>query len=112
MAAKTKIRYRTRPKAKIRRRSKTTIPLLLAAPVAMPMVDWAKQAMGSEGPAMATNNLVASFTGYNNYQKNFDSSRIRKTYTPILIGWLGHKLANAIGINRLLGRAKIPYIRL
>lgn len=110
-ATKTVVRYRNKTKKRIRRRAKTTIPVLLAAPVALPMVDWVQQSM-SIGPGMATNNLVAAFTGYNSYQKNFDAKRIKKTYTPILVGWAGHKVANILGINRLLSRAKIPYIRL
>lgn len=110
MATKTVVRYRNRPRRKIRRRAKTTIPVLLAAPVAIPLVRTATQFIGN--PTMAVNNMVADFTGYNQYQGNFDPKRLRKTYTPIIIGYIAHKAANIMGINRLLARAKIPYIRL
>jgi hypothetical protein len=42
----------------------------------------------------------------------FDWNTLQQNWTPILLGFAGHKIASMIGINRMLGKAKIPLVRL
>lgn len=57
-----------------------------------------------------------SLTGYN-YDEGvgpvgFYWSHLRSGAVPILAGLLVHKAASMLGINRALGRARVPFIRL
>ncbi len=67
--------------------------------------------MGEEG---AIGELSRIMTGVN-VQKNpatFEAWRLRYGLLPILLGLGVHKLANYIGINRMIAKAGIPVIRI
>ena len=41
----------------------------------------------------------------------FDFNLMKKNVMPMIAGVLVHKLASMAGINRLLAKAKVPYLR-
>lgn len=94
-------------------RRKFTLPLAIVAGFAPAVVDIAanKDALGWGGSALHTtagligwDTVGASYVGWN---------QMRAAGTPaILAGFFAHWLAGKLGINRALGRAGIPLIRI
>jgi len=96
-----------------RRRSKGfTLPLAAIAgfsPLAWHMVDNIK-AFGL--PKGVAGSLSLGLVGYDLGTKKFDFfAAMRLGWGPILAGILVHKVASRLGVNRLLGRAGVPIIR-
>lgn len=55
---------------------------------------------------------VASLSGYDINTKSWDIRWAIHGLSPIVAGFAVHKVANMIGINRALSRAKVPWIRI
>lgn len=116
MATKTITRYRSRPRKRARRRAKMTLPLALIGPVGALGVKSVQQGI-QHGPTEGINYLTGALTGYRPDWKEkgwipFHSERLRSGAFPILLGVLVHKIAGVTGVNRALGRAKVPYLRI
>lgn len=62
----------------------------------------------------ATQVLVKDFTGYQPDPRYdaFKFNRMKEGLLPVMVGILVHKLAGRLGINRALGRAGVPIIRI
>lgn len=115
MATKTVTRYRSRPKKKSRRRSKMTLPLSLIAPVGVLGVKTVQ--VGINNPVEGMNYLTGALTGYRPDWKEkgwkpFHAERLKSGAMPIVLGMIVHKVAGAVGVNRALGRAKVPWLRI
>lgn len=115
MATKTVTRYRSRPKKKARRRAKMTLPLAMIAPLGMLGVKTVQT--GVNDPLEGVNYLTGALTGYRPDWKEkgwkpFHFERLKSGTIPILMGLLVHKLAGATGVNRALGRARVPWLRI
>lgn len=82
-----------------------TIPLAVAVPVAVVAIDSAKKVMAGN-----TAELMANITMMDNGK--FSSARFMNMWAPILAGVIVHKGASYVGLNRALGAAKIPFIRI
>lgn len=95
------------PMAKKKRSSsrKMTIPLAFAAPVVMRGIDTGKDLLAGR-----TADATYVLTGVNSEGK-FDAGRIAATYAPIVGGFIIHKVANRLGVNRALAAMKIPFLR-
>jgi hypothetical protein len=64
------------------------------------------------GLAVAGNRLSMATTGIDTKGGAWRGDyALRKLYGPLLVGALAHKMANALGINRMLARWKVPFIR-
>jgi len=51
------------------------------------------------------------FAGLDPSSGQFSWGILSETYTPILAGLVVHKIAGKVGLNAMLGKAKIPYLR-
>lgn len=110
---KTVTRYRSRPKKKRRRKAGFTLPISIIAPLAMQGVKFVENTT-NHGLSDATKVLVKDFTGYQpdpNYDA-FKFNRMKEGLLPLLVGVAVHKVAGRLGLNRALGRAGVPIIRI
>lgn len=55
--------------------------------------------------------LSAALTGYNMVDKKWHASHLMVGLVPISAGVLVHKIANKIGINRMLAQSGMPVLR-
>ena len=92
---------------KKRRRSKAKISLAITGGLIAGIAKPAELAIsGQYGPALQE--LVSSYTGYSIANRTWNIENLKKGLVPLVIGALVHKGASWLGINRLLGRQKIP----
>lgn len=66
----------------------------------------------SDGFSGMSNALVRGLTGWDYQGQSWDMGNLNKGLWPILLGFLIHKLASVFGVNRALGRARIPLVRI
>lgn len=96
-----------------RRKKKTfTVPMLIALPIASQAsqfyYEWQR-----EGIQKATAWVVSRYTGYNRYgSPRWQFRNLETGALPLVLGLVGHKLANKFGLNRAIANAGIPFIRL
>lgn len=91
-----------------------TIPLAVVAgfaPLAMGELGAVKRALAGD-TAGAAQQAVIYATGYNTDTKSFHWPTFMGSYGPILAGMVLHKLAGRMGVNRALGKAGVPFIRI
>jgi len=84
-----------------------TVPVALMAPAL-----WAGYRFVE--PAMKGNMTLAitQATGYNFGTNALNMGALYDTYGPVLVGAVIHKAAGYAGVNRALGRMKIPLLRI
>lgn len=97
--------------------NRMTIPALVALPLAFTVVESTKRLTTGYGKSEAgvggmLNYLTAAYTGYIPRDQSFDLKMLKQGAIPLLVGVLGHKVANRVGINRMLSGAGIPFLRL
>ncbi|GAH99796.1 unnamed protein product [marine sediment metagenome] len=89
-----------------------TIPLGIVAGFVPYLVNL-KQGYDAGGLGMMSMYGVRSLTGYNYETHSFSVGDMRYGLMPILLGMGVHKfIGGKLGVNRALGRAKVPFIRL
>jgi len=92
------------------RGGKTTIPIAIVGGImGMPAINGAYQA-ALQGDLVNVLNWVKGIAGIDN-SNNFNSELLKKNAIPLLIGFAVHKGAGMLGVNRALGAAKIPLLR-
>lgn len=113
MATKAAVRtiYRTERKSKRHRRAQTTIPLAVVAGF-MPLLGHAIAGFNSAGLMGIGKNICLGLSGYNLDDGQWYRNELKYGLWPILGGFLVHWGANKIGLNRALGRARIPLLRI
>lgn len=94
-----------------RRRSNPTIPLAIVAGFA-PLVRGVGQQVADGNWQGAITTLGYDLVGYNPVGGRFDTGGLRNGLYPILLGFAAHWGASKIGLNRAIGRARIPYFRI
>lgn len=99
-------------KKKRRRANKFTLPITIVAPMAAVGVDVVKYS-NDRGLSSGMYRLTEIMTGYNPNNKSdpWDISRMKSGLFPILAGMVVHKIAGRLGVNRALGKAGVPYLR-
>lgn len=99
-------------KAIARRKAKSmTVPLAVVAGFAPLISDTIIQARAN-GIAEVPHVLAWHLAGINTWDNNsFSFSRLMQGWTPIIAGFVAHKLANKIGLNRALANAGVPFVR-
>lgn len=107
---RTIVRYRSKAK-RTHRKAGFTLPLAAVAgfaPLVINAVDRGRRDGAMSGVASVSQGL----TGYNPQSGDWKLSRLTEGLLPIMIGLGVHKLAGKFGINRMLGQAKVPFIRI
>lgn len=98
-------------KKKKTRRVKPTFSLAVAGGF-IPMATKTIGRAQTEGIEGAGDELARSLTGYSPKNKNWSWTYLKTGLFPIGAGVIVHKVASALGINRAIGRAKIPFVRI
>ena len=105
---------RTARRKKGRRRYSMTIPLAPVLGIAQ-----ATNAYGAWGDIVSGNyeaaldKITAGLTGFSPASGDWQPQRMVNGVVPIVVGLLVHKfVGGTLGLNRMLGRAKVPFIRL
>jgi hypothetical protein len=95
------------------RRGGMTIPVAVLAgfaPLGLGLMSAAKRGLSGD-MAGASQEVVIRTTGYNMDNKTWNGGIFMQSYGPIVAGLLVHKLAGRLGVNRALGRAGVPFLR-
>lgn len=99
-------------KKKTRRRAKTTIPITIAGPVIAELAGEPFARLRSGDVSGAMNRVVADYTGYDIRGKVWRAEYLKGGAAPVVIGAIAHKVANRLGVNRVIARAGIPLLRI
>jgi hypothetical protein len=111
MAKGVTIKYRSRPKAKHRKRPGMTIPLAVVGGL-MPMGSDVLAAYKIGGAQCALEHVSMCTTGYNPADGKFlPGFAMSKLYGPLFVGTMVHKVAARLGVNRMLSKAGVPFLR-
>lgn len=90
-----------------RAKPKMTIPLSIVAGFVPVVVGvWNRRSSGQA----VSDYLQSSFTGIGSDGK-FNFANLKGGLMPIIAGFAVHKVASVIGINKALGRARVPLLR-
>lgn len=106
-ATKTIVRY-VKPKVK-RRRGKGRLSLAVLAGFLPMGIDVIEQ-LKAGSMAGAGHVVVANLTGYQMWDRKWSFQTLVKGMAPIALGVVVHKVASRLGLNRMIGKAKIPFI--
>jgi len=99
-------------RARSRRRAGMTVPVAIAAGF-VPMVSDVLSAYRIGGGEAALGHVSLCTTGYDPADGKWKPMfAFQKLYGPLLAGMIVHKVAGKLGINRALGKAGIPLLRI
>jgi len=89
----------------------TTIPLALVAPIAGTAL-WAYE--NHQKWSGRANLFIGAMTGFDPGYGTFNAQRMKRGLVPLIIGALVHKLVGGapLNVNRALGAARVPFIRI
>lgn len=93
-----------------RRKKSFTIPITVAAPLGYTAYNaylYAKNQSISD----AADKVSKWYTGFSLETGKWSADNLYFGLFPLLVGMVAHKAANKLGVNRLLGAAGIPVIR-
>jgi len=88
-----------------------TIPLAPILGVSAGLIEPIQLAAAGR-PYDAFRNACINYTGYNPQVKAWDFNSLKYGLYPLIAGMLVHKVAGMAGINRALGAAKVPLVRI
>jgi len=107
--AKTRVIYRNRfSKKRTHHRRKFTLPLAVMAGLSVPVIGTVQRI---STPAEIPPYLVAGFTGLG-ADGQFNFANLRAGAFPVMAGMAAHWIASKLGVNRALGQAGVPFIRI
>lgn len=100
-------------KARTRRaKAQMTIPVAALAGF-LPLAGVVATSFQQGGIQLVGNNLVSNLTGYDIPSKTWKLAYMEKGLIPIVAGLLAHKvIGQKLGVNRMLARSGVPFIRL
>lgn len=117
----SKTRRKSNPKRRIKRvarkkrsrRYSMTIPLAPIAGLAAGLAEPAQKIIGGD-LAGGLNLIGCNYTGYDAYSGSFNLDHLKRGLLPLIVGLLVHKFVGGapLNLNRVLARAKVPFIRL
>jgi len=95
------------------RRYSMTIPLAPVAGILAGMIDPINEALAGNYPR-AMEVVVQRYTGYNVTDGTWNVGNLLKGVGPLIAGLLVHKFVGGppLNFNKMLGRAKVPFIRI
>ncbi len=112
MAKKTIVRRRVVYARRARRHAASfTVPVAVLAGFA-PLASQAIIGYKEGGLQRLSDRVTASLTGYDPAVQRWEFAYLKNGALPILGGLLVHKLASKMGVNRALGKAGVPFIRI
>lgn len=94
-----------------RRSRKFTVPMAVMVPTAYVGYNAALYAI-NQSPQVALEKVTKWFTGYSLETGRWSFDNFRLGLFPIAGGLIVHKIASRLGVNRALGSAGIPWIRI
>lgn len=92
-------------------KKKMTIPVAVIAGLAPGVTSVLDRGM-NVGWKSAGNLATEIYTGYNAETGRFNFGSLKGGTMPLVIGFMIHKLAGMLGINRALASAGIPLVRI
>lgn len=98
-------------KNKFRKRQSVTIPMGIVGGFAVPVVH-AYDANKIGGIKAGIADFSKSMSGFDPYTGAFAVQNMKMGFVPVMTGFAVHQIASAVGINRMLGRAGVPLIRI
>jgi len=109
-----------RKKSKSKRRKSTTIPIAVLLGASAGLINpIARAASGQASWDWAVRDAVANYTGVvtgydssGNFVSYFSFDKLKQGLLPLFVGTGVHILASKLGVNRALGRAKVPFLRI
>jgi hypothetical protein len=108
-ATKTIVKYRRKSGKRHHRRAKQGISLAILAGFA-PTALFAWQGYQDQGIGEVPHRLIGRLVGYDINVHKFSLDELAKGWIPIIGGALAHKMANRLGINRVVRRATMGFI--
>lgn len=109
-SSRTIVRYMPRRRGGGRRAF--TLPVAVVAGL-MPGAYRAVEGFQKDGFRGASYRLANDFTGYDAYNNKWNASELKYGLVPLAAGFIVHWLIGGkLGVNRALGRAGVPIIRL
>lgn len=115
--AKLKRRRSFRRRVRAYRRPRMTVPLSIllgmAPVVASGIEGFQVGGFSANGLKIAANNMSQRLIGWDAVGGHFTPGLLKQGLFPLLGGMLAHKLlGGSLGLNRFLGRAGVPLIRI
>ena len=115
--AKTARRGSYRKAKKLRRRARVTVPvaiLLGMSPVVASGIEgFQVGGFSAQGLRIAANNMSQRLIGWDSMGGQFTPQLLKQGLFPLVGGVLAHKLVGGmLGVNRFLGRAGVPLLRI
>ena len=93
-----------------RRRTSKAIPVLPTVAAVLPAY---KAWTGAAGDFKTLPMLLMwEYTGYNTDTGTFRYEKLAGTAGPIVVGYIAHKVANRIGVNRMIKKLTMGYLTL
>jgi len=102
---------KTKTKRSRRYSSMPKIPISVIVGL-LPTFNEAKKGWQETGFQGMTSNVSAALTGYSLNTNKWYGNSLKYGLFPLVLGIGTHMLATYAGVNRALGRAKIPFIRI
>ena len=98
-------------KSKQHHKKKFTLPLAIVAGLA-PGATYTIAGFQGGGVTGALNSLSYAYGGFDPSTKKFNFAGLSHGTIPLVAGFLIHKVAGGLGINRALANAGIPILRI
>lgn len=92
-------------------RARFTLPLAVIGGF-VPLGVAVGQSLAAGSPAQAADEVVKGLTGWSPTEHRWNFTYLKNGAAPIALGFLVHWIASRVGINRALGRARVPLIRI
>jgi hypothetical protein len=93
------------------RKRQLTVPLAVVGGFAVPITKM-YQGFRGEGLTGALNEAIKGFIGYRPTAKTWDFMCLKDGLLPVVVGITVHKMASALGVNRMLASTGIPILRI
>lgn len=93
------------------RATKLTIPLTVVAGFA-PLAWHMHEGWKARGFAGVAREITVGLTGYDADSNTWNIMNMKYSLFPILAGFASHYVANRLGVNRVLARARVPFVRI
>lgn len=100
---------------KSKSRSHRNIPILPVAGTVIALAQPVLYSLGKGGTVMdiaqnTANGFSVNFLAYDFVQRKATASGLVNGYAPPILGIIGHKTMNYLGVNRILASAKLGFV--
>jgi len=89
-----------------------TVPVAVLAGLSVPALFLWNNSLKTGDIKQTANSAAAIFTGFNPQGGWWDWKYLNSGLFPVLGGFMVHKLASRLGVNRALAQAGVPFIRI